>query len=134
MSDTTRKHLDLFWELVDEILNALLFALIGLEPNDRPWKVEAFDRAIAVAHQQFWRQQLNEHSFGTRRVLGDGVSDDADRHHDEKHSQQAQRQCRDQSGLPKDEQQLSSIDAVGEQWEVGHAEGGKCANVAPSDG
>ena len=31
MSDTTRQHLDLFWELVDEILNALLFALIGLE-------------------------------------------------------------------------------------------------------
>jgi CPA1 family monovalent cation:H+ antiporter len=31
MSDTTRRHLDLFWELVDEILNALLFALIGLE-------------------------------------------------------------------------------------------------------
>ena len=31
MSDTTRKHLDLFWELIDEILNALLFALIGLE-------------------------------------------------------------------------------------------------------
>jgi CPA1 family monovalent cation:H+ antiporter len=31
MSNTTRQHLDLFWELVDEILNALLFALIGLE-------------------------------------------------------------------------------------------------------
>lgn len=31
MSNTTREHLDLFWELVDEILNALLFALIGLE-------------------------------------------------------------------------------------------------------
>jgi len=31
MSDTTRHHLDLFWELVDEILNALLFTLIGLE-------------------------------------------------------------------------------------------------------
>ncbi|MCB1231340.1 MAG: sodium:proton antiporter [Verrucomicrobiae bacterium] len=31
MSDTTRHHLDLFWELVDEVLNALLFALIGLE-------------------------------------------------------------------------------------------------------
>ena len=31
MSDQTRRHLDLFWELVDEILNALLFALIGLE-------------------------------------------------------------------------------------------------------
>lgn len=31
MSDTTRQHLDLFWELVDEILNAVLFVLIGLE-------------------------------------------------------------------------------------------------------
>jgi len=31
MSDTTREHLDNFWELVDEILNAVLFVLIGLE-------------------------------------------------------------------------------------------------------
>jgi CPA1 family monovalent cation:H+ antiporter len=31
MSETTRNHLDTFWELVDEILNALLFVLIGLE-------------------------------------------------------------------------------------------------------
>lgn len=31
MSDTTRHHLDLFWELLDEILNAVLFVLIGLE-------------------------------------------------------------------------------------------------------
>ncbi|MBP6748061.1 MAG: sodium:proton antiporter [Xanthomonadaceae bacterium] len=31
MSDTTRKHVDLFWELLDEILNAVLFVLIGLE-------------------------------------------------------------------------------------------------------
>lgn len=31
MSDTTRHHVDLFWELVDEILNAVLFVLIGLE-------------------------------------------------------------------------------------------------------
>ncbi|HIJ57434.1 MAG TPA: sodium:proton antiporter [Deltaproteobacteria bacterium] len=31
MSDTTRQHLDMFWELVDEILNAVLFVLIGLE-------------------------------------------------------------------------------------------------------
>jgi len=31
MSDTTREHLDTFWELVDEILNAVLFLLIGLE-------------------------------------------------------------------------------------------------------
>lgn len=31
MSDVTREHLDMFWELVDEILNAVLFVLIGLE-------------------------------------------------------------------------------------------------------
>jgi CPA1 family monovalent cation:H+ antiporter len=31
MSETSREHLDAFWELVDEILNALLFVLIGLE-------------------------------------------------------------------------------------------------------
>ncbi|QDU34162.1 Na(+)/H(+) antiporter NhaP [Poriferisphaera corsica] len=31
MSDTTRENLDLFWELVDEILNAVLFVLIGIE-------------------------------------------------------------------------------------------------------
>jgi len=31
MSDRTRGHLDTFWELLDEILNASLFVLIGLE-------------------------------------------------------------------------------------------------------
>lgn len=31
MSEVTRDHLDTFWELVDEILNAVLFLLIGLE-------------------------------------------------------------------------------------------------------
>ena len=31
MSDETRGHLDQFWELIDEILNAVLFVLIGLE-------------------------------------------------------------------------------------------------------
>lgn len=31
MSDRTREHLDTFWELVDEVLNAVLFVLIGLE-------------------------------------------------------------------------------------------------------
>ncbi len=31
MSDPVREHLDTFWELVDEILNAVLFVLIGLE-------------------------------------------------------------------------------------------------------
>jgi CPA1 family monovalent cation:H+ antiporter len=31
MSGKTREHLDTFWELVDELLNAVLFVLIGLE-------------------------------------------------------------------------------------------------------
>ncbi len=31
MSDTTRERLDNFWELLDEILNVVLFVLIGLE-------------------------------------------------------------------------------------------------------
>jgi CPA1 family monovalent cation:H+ antiporter len=31
MSKTTREHLDTFWELIDAILNSLLFVLIGLE-------------------------------------------------------------------------------------------------------
>jgi monovalent cation:H+ antiporter, CPA1 family len=31
MSDTTRDRVDVFWELLDEILNAVLFVLIGME-------------------------------------------------------------------------------------------------------
>jgi CPA1 family monovalent cation:H+ antiporter len=31
MSDTTRRYVDMFWELLDEILNATLFVLIGME-------------------------------------------------------------------------------------------------------
>ena len=30
LGETTRKNLDTFWELIDEILNALLFVLINL--------------------------------------------------------------------------------------------------------
>ena len=31
MSEKTLEHLDSFWELIDELLNAVLFVLIGLE-------------------------------------------------------------------------------------------------------
>lgn len=31
MSETTTEHVDTFWELIDEILNAVLFVLLGLE-------------------------------------------------------------------------------------------------------
>jgi Na+:H+ antiporter len=44
MSEITRKRLDDFWELIDEILNALLFLLIGLEVLVMP-----FTRALLIA-------------------------------------------------------------------------------------
>jgi len=44
MSETTRHHLDTFWELTDEILNAVLFVLIGLEVM-----VLAFDASLFAA-------------------------------------------------------------------------------------
>ncbi len=44
MSDTTRHYVDLFWELVDEILNAVLFVLIGMEVL-----LVAFSRGILAA-------------------------------------------------------------------------------------
>lgn len=31
MSSTTRRYVNMFWELIDEILNAVLFVLIGME-------------------------------------------------------------------------------------------------------
>ena len=31
MSDTTRRYLDMFWELLDQMLNAVLFVLMGME-------------------------------------------------------------------------------------------------------
>lgn len=31
MSERTREHLDTFWELIDELLNVILFVLVGLE-------------------------------------------------------------------------------------------------------
>jgi CPA1 family monovalent cation:H+ antiporter len=41
MTDKTREHVDTFWELIDEILNIVLFLLIGLEilvlPIERRW-------------------------------------------------------------------------------------------------
>lgn len=44
MSQTTRENVDSFWELIDEILNALLFVLIGLEIL-----VLAFTRSLLFA-------------------------------------------------------------------------------------
>ena len=48
MSDKTRQHLDSFWELIDEILNAVLFVLIGLEVMLLVLKMEYFLAALAI--------------------------------------------------------------------------------------
>ncbi|HEY4300600.1 MAG TPA: sodium:proton antiporter [Candidatus Didemnitutus sp.] len=44
MSDTTRHHVDTFWELIDDMLNAVLFVLIGFEVL-----VLTFSRRLFVA-------------------------------------------------------------------------------------
>lgn len=46
MSDETRHYIDLFWELIDEILNAILFVLIGLEVVIIAYSVNIFIAAI----------------------------------------------------------------------------------------
>ncbi len=42
MSDRTRQSVDSFWELIDEILNVILFALIGLEMLIIPFESQWF--------------------------------------------------------------------------------------------
>ncbi|RII29178.1 MAG: sodium:proton antiporter [Geobacter sp.] len=57
MSDKTREHLDSFWELIDEILNAVLFMLIGLEVQimDFSWRyLTAGIVAIGIALLARW--------------------------------------------------------------------------------
>jgi len=37
MSDTTRRYVDMFWELLDEMLNAILFVLMGMQVLQVPF-------------------------------------------------------------------------------------------------
>lgn len=48
MSETTRRNLDLFWELIDEVLNALLFLLIGLEIFILDWSIPATIAGVSL--------------------------------------------------------------------------------------
>jgi CPA1 family monovalent cation:H+ antiporter len=48
MSASTREHIDTFWELIDEILNAVLFLLIGLEVLILVYHTEYFLAALAI--------------------------------------------------------------------------------------
>ncbi len=56
MSDTTRRYVDMFWELLDEILNAVLFVLIGMEVLVISFSVSIFlAAAVATAVTLFAR-------------------------------------------------------------------------------
>ena len=46
MSDTTGEHLDSFWELVDELLNAILFVLIGLVVVDVSFRLDYLEAML----------------------------------------------------------------------------------------
>lgn len=48
MSEHTRDHLDTFWELIDEILNAVLFVLIGLEVLVLPFTRDVLLASLAM--------------------------------------------------------------------------------------
>jgi len=48
MSDHTRERLDGFWEILDEILNIVLFTLIGLEVLAVPFTLRVFLSALAL--------------------------------------------------------------------------------------
>ena len=48
MSETTRKNLDTFWELIDEILNGVLFVLIGLEILEIPLTLRHLLAGLAI--------------------------------------------------------------------------------------
>jgi CPA1 family monovalent cation:H+ antiporter len=48
MSDTTREHVDAFWQMVDEILNAVLFLLLGLEVFSVPTGPGAIAASLLV--------------------------------------------------------------------------------------
>jgi len=48
MSKTTERHVDTFWELIDEILNAVLFVLIGLEVLTLTFRVERLAASLLM--------------------------------------------------------------------------------------
>ena len=81
MSEITREHLDTFWELIDEILNAVLFVLIGLEilliTFDTQLLVAGgfsiiivlFARLVSVGIPVFFITKFRELSPGVTKIL-----------------------------------------------------------------
>lgn len=48
MSDTTREHMDMFWELLDAILNSVLFVLVGMEALVIPFSPNVLIAALGA--------------------------------------------------------------------------------------
>ena len=48
MSETSRQNLDSFWELMDEVLNALLFVLVGLQVTALRWEYDYLVAALVM--------------------------------------------------------------------------------------
>lgn len=81
MSEITRQRLDDFWELVDQILNALLFMLIGLQILVMPFTralliagllaivITLFARWASVGGAVLLMRQFRPFSRGTVRIL-----------------------------------------------------------------
>lgn len=57
MSAITRQYVDVFWELIDEILNALLFVLIGMRSKTERGR-GIVDRCIVCSWSSGFRQLL----------------------------------------------------------------------------
>ena len=82
MTEKTREHVDTFWELIDEILNAVLFLLIGLEililPLEHQWLIAGslaipivlFARWLSVAGIIGSLKWVSDQSKGDRADLG----------------------------------------------------------------
>lgn len=71
MSDTTKQHLDTFWELIDEILNAVLFLLIGLEVMVLSFSVQIWIAGVLMSFRTRLAFDLSGHpdqSFAQTRL------------------------------------------------------------------
>lgn len=78
MSEVTRAHLDTFWELIDEILNALLFVLIGLEllvvRVSMPHVIIGTLAWVLVVLSRFAAVAIPLRFLGGRRVFPEGTT------------------------------------------------------------
>ena len=71
MSEKTRANLDTFWELIDEILNALLFAVVGLQVVALKWHPGYFLAALAMIPAMLLTRVISVGGPGTMfRIFG----------------------------------------------------------------